>query len=120
MSGFDAVKIAEALKPSSISKTARRNRLIKAALSEVFGRENVSVKGDRGTAYGWVIITIYAEKPHEGECERICLACNDKRREIERKAWRILEETGLVEELNIYYDEMGNQRYECIIDVKLV
>lgn len=39
---------------------AKRNRLIKKVLEQHFGRGNVRVRGDRGTAYGWVSVTITA------------------------------------------------------------
>jgi hypothetical protein len=45
--------------------TAERNRLIKKGLQAVYGRDNVTVKGGRGTAYGWVHVKISA--PVAGE-----------------------------------------------------
>ena len=38
--------------------TAERNRKLKAVLVEEFGKGNVTVRGDRGTAYGWVHVKI--------------------------------------------------------------
>jgi hypothetical protein len=37
---------------------AARNRQIKKTLEQAFGRGKVSVRGDRGTAYGWVDVKI--------------------------------------------------------------
>jgi hypothetical protein len=37
---------------------AARNRKIKSVLEQAFGRGNVTVRGSRGTAYGWVSISI--------------------------------------------------------------
>lgn len=46
--------------------TAERNRKIKQVLTQAFGAGKVSVRGDRGTAYGWVTINIaYAPKDRE-------------------------------------------------------
>jgi hypothetical protein len=42
---------------------ATRNRAIKKLLEAQYGRGNVSVRGSRGTAYGWVNIEIDAPKP---------------------------------------------------------
>jgi hypothetical protein len=38
--------------------TATRNRQIKKVLTGVFGAGKVNVRGSRGTAYGWVSVTI--------------------------------------------------------------
>lgn len=40
------------------SETALRNRAIKKTLEAAFGKGRVSVRGSRGTAYGWVSIDI--------------------------------------------------------------
>ena len=38
--------------------TAERNRALKKVLEQAFGRGKVSVRGSRGTAYGWVSVNI--------------------------------------------------------------
>jgi hypothetical protein len=38
--------------------TAERNRKLKSVLVAEFGQGNVTVRGDRGTAYGWVCVKI--------------------------------------------------------------
>jgi len=116
---IDAERIAESLKPSG-SRTATRNRLIKKALVARFGYENVSVTGDRGTAYGWVKIKIKAKKPHDGECDWFCPICRDESDRIRGEVWKILKESGLEGELYTYYDDMGYECKECIIEVELV
>lgn len=116
---IDAERIAEALKPSSGSRVARRNKLIKKALAAEFGYKNVSVKGDRGTAYGWVDIKIKVKKTHR-ECDWLCPLCRDERWRVRDKVWKILKETGLDKELSTYYDDMNCERKECIIRVELV
>jgi hypothetical protein len=40
------------------SEMAVRNRAIKATLERAFGKGKVTVRGDRGTAYGWVSVKI--------------------------------------------------------------
>ena len=117
MVDIDAERIAEALKPSG-SRVAARNRLIKKALGKEFGYSNVKVKGDRGTAYGWVTIRIMAERPHNGECDWSCPICSDFAYEIKRKVWQILKDTGLDKEIGTYYSDAGEERKECIIEVR--
>ena len=58
--------------------TKERNKEIKTRLEKVFGR-NVSVKGGRGTAHGWVDITIKVDDPcpfkqNEAPCSTYCEA----------------------------------------------
>jgi len=108
---------------------AERNRAIKKVLARRFGRKNVRVKGDRGTAYGWVNIYVQVPKPHKGECERPegwpgsfyeCDACKRVREETEKEIWRLLKEAGLYDELGTYYDDMGDKHKEVIIHIFLV
>ncbi|MGC8936543.1 MAG: hypothetical protein ACP5KV_04170 [Candidatus Methanomethylicaceae archaeon] len=119
MVNIDAERIAEALKLSGGS-VARRNKLIKKALVAEFGHGNVSVRGDRGTAYGWVSIKVKVKKPHNGKCDWRCRLCIDTRNKVTERVWRILEETGLDKELGTYYDDMGWERKEYTINVELV
>lgn len=45
---------------------AARNRAIKKVVEEAFGRGKVTVRGHRGTSYGWVTINIdYAPRNNE-------------------------------------------------------
>lgn len=45
---------------------AERNRKIKEVLTAAFGKGKVTVRGSRGTAYGWITINIaYAPKNRE-------------------------------------------------------
>jgi len=109
-------------------RVAERNRAIKKVLVREFGRENVRVRGSRGTAYGWVHINVRVPKPHPGECERPegwpypyyeCDGCRQVREATERKVWEILKSTGLENELFSYWDDMGDRRKECIVEVEL-
>lgn len=75
--------------------------------------------GGRGTAHGWVDITIHAKKPHEGECDWRCMECRDEIDRIRGEVWEILKETKLIKHLYKYYDDMGYENYECTITVKL-
>lgn len=63
--------------------TATRNRAIKKTLQAAFGRDKVTVRGDRGTAYGWVSVKIDwtpldSDKAQEmrGLCVRLLRAAN--------------------------------------------
>ena len=101
-----------------------RNKLIKKVLSQEFGYNNVRVKGDRGTAYGWVNVHITVKKPHKGECEdkgwlNMCDECRELYYSTKRRVWEILEKADLVKELGIYYDDFGNKHHEIIIDIDL-
>jgi hypothetical protein len=60
---------------------AERNRLIKKILTDAFGTGNVTVRGSRGTAYGWVSVRINYT-PHDPE----------RRREVESLIWKLFEQ----------------------------
>jgi len=107
-------------------KVAERNRKIKKALSKIF--KKVRVKGGRGTAYGWVDILIFLDRPHPGECRRPegwygYYECQECRKEIEgakEKVWKILKEEGLTKELGRYWSDAGDYGYECIVEIKWI
>ena len=42
-----------------MTTVAERNRAIKAALSKAFAPHKVTVRGSRGTGYGWVRVNIH-------------------------------------------------------------
>lgn len=47
-------------------EVSTRNRLIKKILGEAFGQGKVTVRGSRGTAYGWVSVHInYSPRDRE-------------------------------------------------------
>jgi len=105
-------------------RVRERNKRIKEVLAREFGYKNVRVRGERGTAYGWVNIYITAKKPHKGECKNkgfygLCDECRAKIEEVKKKAWEILEREGLTKELYTWYDDFGNKNYECAISVEL-
>ena len=58
--------VADRTSPSAV---AVRNRAIKTLLEDEYGKGNVKVTGDRGTAYGWVNVRINAPGP-KGEAEK--------------------------------------------------
>jgi len=94
-------------------RVAERNRKIKKVLAEVFGYKNVRVRGGRGTAYGWVDITIRVRRdPSKHPLEQ--------EDEVKALVWNILRATGLYDELYTYYDDMGEARKECIVSVELL
>jgi len=116
-----------------------RNKQIKKVLAKEFGYRNVKVKGGKGTAYGWVDIIIEVPKPHPLTCEEwekeknkdkdiwvstvmfgLCDECREVIDKTKDRVWEILRETGLINEIGTYYDDMGFERKECIIEVKLV
>ena len=95
-------------------ETNERNKRIKKELSKVFGKENVSVRGDRGTAYGWVNIKIKSNSPPDVNSDDYY----EKSREIENKVWEVLRNTNLDKELGRYYDDMGFKHTEALVFVR--
>lgn len=75
---------------------AARNRQIKKVLSRAFGQGNVTVKGSRGTAYGWVTVKIaYAPRSR------------DEERELTAKVWQLFAAAKI--EIGTYgYDDPGS------------
>src|SRR5512139_3939542 len=60
--------------------TAERNRKLKKILSDHFGNGKVTVRGHRGTAYGWVSVNI-----------DLVPDSIEHRRELESKVWELIE-----------------------------
>jgi hypothetical protein len=57
-----------------------RNKQVKTILSNKYGKGNVSVKGGRGTAYGWCEVYITIPRPKACTCEPegfYCQVCKD-------------------------------------------
>lgn len=104
-------------------RVAERNRRIKKELAKVFGYKNVKVKGGRGTAYGWVDVRILAKKPENCRCIkgdwRLCDECRAKVDRIKQKVWEVLEKTGLIDEIGIWYDDMNYKHKKITVDVEL-
>ena len=102
---------------------AKRNRAIKKALSRELGRKNVRVRGGRGTAYGWVDVTVTIPVPddfqiiEDGHYTQEAKEAMDR---THRRVIEILKREGLWEQLGIYYDDMpdASERREITIDVK--
>jgi len=75
---------------------AERNRALKKTLEQAFGRGKVSVKGSRGTAYGWVKVEI-AYAPRDSA----------ERDELKAKVWELIREAKI--EVGTYgYDDPGS------------
>lgn len=75
--------------------TAERNRLIKKVLREAF-RKNVTVRGSRGTAYGWVTINIDHSPRDRAE-----------RRELTALVWQLFKANNIT--IGTYgYDDPGS------------
>lgn len=74
---------------------AERNRLIKKVLKDAF-KCNVTVRGSRGTAYGWVTVNI-DHTPKNVE----------NRRELERLVFKLFDANGI--KIGTYgYDDPGS------------
>jgi len=87
---------------------AKRNRAIKKALSREFGRKNVRVRGGRGTAYGWVDVTVTIPVPDDfqiiddGHYTKEAKEAMDRTR---NRVIEILKKEGLWDQLGIWYDD---------------
>ena len=75
---------------------AERNRAIKKLLEQAFGRGKVTVKGSRGTAYGWVRVHIAYSPRNNREAQEL-------RSEVSR-----LIKVGKIEIGTYGYDDPGS------------
>jgi hypothetical protein len=91
-----------------------RNKQVKTKLSAIFGRENVSVKGGRGTAYGWCEVHINGGKRLSNE-EFYNQAERDLMNDLSRKAKEAIK--GI--EFYKWTDDMGFNDNELLIQVSL-
>lgn len=75
---------------------ATRNRQIKKVLSQAFGQGKVTVRGSRGTGYGWVTVKIDYEP-----------RSRDEQRELTAKVWELFAAAKI--EIGTYgYDDPGS------------
>lgn len=51
-----------------MNETTLRNKQVKQALLKHYASKDVSVRGDRGTAYGWVKVKVELDKPEGCTC----------------------------------------------------
>lgn len=76
--------------------TAERNRKIKQVLTQAFGAGKVTVRGHRGTAWGWVTVNI-AYAPRDIE----------EQRELTAKVWALFKAANIT--IGTYgYDDPGS------------
>ena len=77
---------------------AARNREIKKVLTKAFEGRKVTVRGSRGTAYGWVRVDI-DWTPRDP----------DQAREMEAEIWKLFGAAGLSKSIGTYgYDDPGS------------
>ena len=75
---------------------AQRNRLIKKLLSQAFGQGKVTVRGSRGTGYGWVRVSIGYAPRDRGEHDALV-----------KKIWELFDKAEI--EIDTYgYDDPGS------------
>jgi len=103
--------------------TTERNKLVKKALSERFGAKNVSVRGGRGTAYGWIEVTILSDAIEEAikqglengdSIETIKETLKSDVLKISDEARDIIHKTG-VEIYTFTSDDGYNSEHECLL-----
>ena len=78
--------------------TAQRNRKIKTILAAEFGADKVWVRGDRGTAYGWVKVYLDVPEPETSEGYR----------EIRARVWELINAAEDVKIDTYGYDDPGS------------
>ena len=131
-------------------KLEDNTKTTKQALCKVFDREYVSVKRDRGTASGWVLVKISLPCPqnckciwetktatwakpqytyktrgqfginYQGRSTYLCEACLNLHEEARKKADKAISSCG-----NIYYhycsdDGYGTERQEILVDIETI
>ena len=97
-----------------MNDVATRNKEVKRILSDLLGKDNVSVTGWRGTAYGWCHISINGG-PRLSNNDSYTQAERDLMNEIRRNAEIALENVKFYS----YSDDMGFDCKERIIQVHL-
>ena len=100
----------------------QRNRAIKKALAREFGYNNVRVQGGKGTAYGWVEISIHADLPPKKRDENGWSIDPPERfaikEGIEKKVIAIIKDAGLWSEIGNYYTDSNYWRKEVLIRIE--
>lgn len=74
---------------------ADRNRAIKKALCEIYGKKNVSLVGHTGTAYGWMTIKVNVPQPqhdHDNELYIKCTICRELKKLDENRIIKLAHE----------------------------
>lgn len=91
--------------------TAQRNRKIKTILAAEFGADKVWVRGDRGTAYGWVNVYLDVPKP-EPQLNETGSAYTPEAREFAEKTkarvWELIAAADDVKIGTYGYDHPGS------------
>ena len=96
---------------------------IKKALSQKYGHKNISVKNGKGTAWGWINISIKINRteacltPSQKYCN--CQVCRLIEREEQPQA-NLLIKTALEAsnlKLYSYHDDMGGNNEKIIVDI---
>ena len=66
--------------------TAQRNRAIKKMLIEKTNNKSIKLSGGKGSAYGWIHISLDSSKPSNCNCENVkpfyCSYCKDEMRNV--------------------------------------
>ena len=105
---------------------AERNRAIKKVLGKVFGNDKVRVRGETGTAYGWVSIYITVPKincdcrqegytmGHRWDCEEF----KKVSREVDKKVRQALEDSRLYDAIGNWTTDYGGELKEYNVIIK--
>jgi len=91
-----------------------RNKQVKEILSKHYGKGNVSVKGGRGTAYGWCEVYITIQRPKACICEPegfYCQVCKDAVNGISSEAESLLS--------GVEFYHYGDNSPELLIQVSI-
>lgn len=95
-------------------------KIVKLALVERWGRENVSVKQGRGTASSWVEASIEIPKPHDCHCQLMQPYCDRCREALsgasdegKKRVYACMQ--SMRAEFSSYYGDMDTEPSDCFI-----
>lgn len=108
--------------------TKEKTKVIRKALTKLYGRENVSVRSGRGTAASWVEARVDRPKPADCYCDNnkpgYCHHCSEvyknTREQAESEAYKAMSESGM--KFSTYYSDDGynTQRDNFLLQVSLI
>lgn len=121
-----------------MNSCTERTKRVKQALIKIFPYKDVSVKNGRGTAYGWVNVSITTDLPKDCKCKfangdgykyrlpldsvrrtYFCQACDELHKETEEKANKAIDKSAV--EFGVYYPDTGynDSRRELMVNINV-
>lgn len=107
-----------------IYNTKLRNSVLRKALNSKYGAKNVSVRGDTGTAHGWVRIGLIVDNYHTNSHTKhniygTCIECANYKTLLRAELMEYSISEMAKHDLGFYSytDDMGYNNYEVLIDI---